>query len=131
MPYPSGNVQQGLNDTSSRKFRLGGTKGQPEGSALTGKIRKPWVAEMGLVSKDTAGQNNSNLTSLTALVVNGEWELILANSSHYCFILYHPAHFYPVSATHVGLLNIFAYCFNIGNGLFRTNRFHCCTGEKR
>ena len=72
-------------DTSSRKFRLGGTKGQPEGSAVTGKTRKPWVAEKGLVSNDTAGQNNSNLTSLSASAENGEWELILASSSHYCF----------------------------------------------
>jgi hypothetical protein len=63
-------------------------KGQPEGSAVTGKTRKLRVAEMGLVSKDAAGQNNSNLTSLTALVVNGGWELLLAKSSHYCFI-YH------------------------------------------
>jgi hypothetical protein len=60
-------------------------KGQPEGSAVTGKTGKLWVAEMGLVSNDATGQNNSNLTSLTALVVNGEWELILAISSHYCF----------------------------------------------
>ena len=66
-----------------------GKKGQPEGSAVKGKTRKPWVAETDLVSKEAAGQNNSNLTSLTASVVNGEWELILANSSHYCF--YTPA----------------------------------------
>ena len=38
-------------------------KGQPEGSAVTGKTRKPWVAEQDLVSIDAAGQNNSNLTS--------------------------------------------------------------------
>jgi hypothetical protein len=29
---------------------------------------------MGLVSSDATGQNNSNLASLTASVVNGEWE---------------------------------------------------------
>ncbi|HEY5469292.1 MAG TPA: hypothetical protein VIK07_02090 [Bacteroidales bacterium] len=63
MPYPSGNRQQRLKDTSSRKSRLGGTKGQPEGIAVTGKTRKPGVAETGLVSKEAAGQNNSNLTS--------------------------------------------------------------------
>jgi hypothetical protein len=33
----------GLNDTSSRKPRLGVAKGQPEGSAVTGKTRKPWA----------------------------------------------------------------------------------------
>jgi hypothetical protein len=38
-----------------------------------------------LVSDNTAGQNNSNLTSLTTSVVNDEWELIFKNSSHYCF----------------------------------------------
>jgi len=60
-------------------------KGQPEGSAVTGKARKPGVAETGLVSDDAAGQNNSNLASFTALVVYDEWELILVMSSHYCF----------------------------------------------
>lgn len=60
-------------------------KGKPEGYAVTGNTRKPWVAEKGLVLYDAAGQNNSNLTLLTALVVNGEWELILVMSSHYCF----------------------------------------------
>ena len=63
-------------------------KGKPEGYAVTGNTRKPWVAEKGLVLYDAAGQNNSNLTLLTALVVNGEWELILVMSSHYCFIAY-------------------------------------------
>jgi hypothetical protein len=38
-------------------------KGQPEGSAVTGKTRKPGAAEMGLVPEDATGQNNSNLTS--------------------------------------------------------------------
>jgi hypothetical protein len=66
-------------------------KGKPEGSAVTGKARKPWVAETDLVSEDAAGQNNSNLTSLAASAENGEWELILANSSHYCFYPF----FYP------------------------------------
>jgi hypothetical protein len=69
-------------------------KGRPEGSAVTGKTRKPWVAEMGLVSKDAAGHNNSNLASLSASAVNGEWELILAMSSHYCFYTY------PLFSTH-------------------------------
>jgi hypothetical protein len=63
MPVPSGNEHRSLNDASSRKFRLGGTKGQPEGSAVTGKARKPWVAETDLESEEAAGQNNSNLTS--------------------------------------------------------------------
>jgi hypothetical protein len=36
-------------------------KGQPEGSAVTGKTGKLWVVEMGLVPDETAGQNNSNL----------------------------------------------------------------------
>jgi hypothetical protein len=36
-------------------------KGQPEGSAVTGKARKPRVAEPGLVSEEAAGQNNSSL----------------------------------------------------------------------
>src|SRR5512133_3683019 len=62
-------------------------KGQPEGSALTGLTRKQGVAEMDLVFKDAAGQNNSNLASLTASAVNDGWELILAISSHYCFIV--------------------------------------------
>jgi len=85
MPDPPGNAQQSLKDTSSRKSALKRTKGQPEGSAVTGKTRKPWVAETGLVFADVAGQNNSNLKSLAASAENGIWELILANSSHYCF----------------------------------------------
>jgi hypothetical protein len=64
-------------------------KGKPEGYAVTGNTRKPWVAEKGLVLYNAAGQNNSNLTLLTALVVNGEWELILVMSSHYCFYTPH------------------------------------------
>jgi hypothetical protein len=85
MPHPSGNEQQSLKDTSSRKSALKRTKGQPEGHVVTGKTRKPWVAEMGLVSSEAAGQNNSNLTSLAASAENDGWELILATSSHYCF----------------------------------------------
>ena len=41
----------------------GGIKGEPEGSAVTGKTGKPWVVETDLVSGKAAGQNNSNLTS--------------------------------------------------------------------
>ncbi|MGC1392119.1 MAG: hypothetical protein WA816_13870 [Bacteroidales bacterium] len=78
-------MYQRLNDTSSRKSALKRTNGQPEGYAVTGTTRKPGVAEKGLVSNDAAGQNNSNLASLTTSVVNDEWELILAMSSHYCF----------------------------------------------
>jgi len=37
-------------------------KGQPDGSAVTGKTRKPGVANQGLVSGIATGQNNSNLT---------------------------------------------------------------------
>jgi len=85
MPDPQGNVHQRLKDTSSRKSALKRTKGQPEGSVVTDKTRKPWVAEKDLVSDDATGHNNSNLTPLTALAGNGGWELILANSSHYCF----------------------------------------------
>jgi hypothetical protein len=63
MPHPSGDEQQSLKDTSSRKSALKRTKGQPEGSAVTGKTGKPRVADKGLVSDEAAGQNNSNLTS--------------------------------------------------------------------
>jgi hypothetical protein len=45
MPSPPGNAHQRLKDTSSRKSASKRTKGQPEGSAVTGKTRKPWVAE--------------------------------------------------------------------------------------
>jgi len=83
-------------------------KGQPEGSVVTGKTRKLRAEEKGLVPNDAAGQNNSNLASLTALVVNVEWELILAMSSHYCFIA-QPQFRGLIYVTHVGLLNIFGY----------------------
>jgi hypothetical protein len=53
------------------------TKGQPEGSAVTGKTRKPRVANHGLVSGNAAGHNNSNLAPSAASVANGEWELLL------------------------------------------------------
>jgi len=32
------------------------------------------------------GHNNSNLTPFATLVADGEWELLLRISSHYCFI---------------------------------------------
>jgi hypothetical protein len=38
-------------------------KGKQEGYAVTGKTRKPGVAEKSLVLYEAAGQNNSNLTS--------------------------------------------------------------------
>jgi len=63
LPDPSGKGHQRLNDTSSRKTCLGRKNGQPDGSAVTGKAGKLWVAETDLVSAETAGQNNSNLTS--------------------------------------------------------------------
>jgi hypothetical protein len=88
-------VQWSLKDTSSPKSALKRAKGQPEGYAVTGKTRKPWVEEMGLVSIDTTGQNNSNLTSLSASVENDGWELILANSSHYCFNTFPTFSFLP------------------------------------
>ncbi len=52
-------------------------KGQPEGSAVTGKTRKPGVADPGFVPGNATSQNNSNLTPIAASVANGEWELIL------------------------------------------------------
>ena len=52
-------------------------KGQPEGSAVTGKTRKPGATNPDLVPGNEAGQNNSNLTPIAASVANGEWELIL------------------------------------------------------
>jgi hypothetical protein len=86
MQYPSGNVTGPERHFIPEVPPKGGKKGKPEGSALTGKTGKPWVAETGLVSEEAAGHNNSNLKSETALVVNGKWELIVKNSSHYCFI---------------------------------------------
>jgi hypothetical protein len=74
-------------------------KGKPEGSVVTGKTRKLWVAEMSLVFNDAAGQNNSNLASLITSVVNDGWELILAMSSHYCFIA--PALFLTTKVTKI------------------------------
>jgi len=61
-------------------------KGQQEGFAVTGITLKPGAEEAELVSIDTAGQNNSSLTPKATSVENGEWELILEMSSHYCFI---------------------------------------------
>jgi hypothetical protein len=62
MQNPPGYMQQRLNDVSSRKSASKRTKGKPEGSAVTGKAGKPWVAETDLVSANAAGQNNSSLT---------------------------------------------------------------------
>ena len=104
MPSPPGNVHQRLKDASSRKSASKRKKGQPEGSAVTGKIRKLWVAEYDHVSEHAAGHNNSNLTPEAASVAYGEWELILTNSSHYCFIF----------TSHPEILN----------GLLRTGRFY-------
>ena len=61
-------------------------KGQQEGFTVTGISQKPGAGKMGLVSIKTAGQNNSSLTPEATSVENGEWELILEMSSHYCFI---------------------------------------------
>jgi len=56
--------------------RKAGTKGQPEGSAITSKTGKPWVAGTDRKTWNAAGQNNSNPTPLTASVENGGWELL-------------------------------------------------------
>jgi hypothetical protein len=66
--------------------RKTGTKGQLEGYAITSKTGKLWVAGTDRKTWNAAGQNNSNPTPYAASVANGEWELILVNSSHYCFI---------------------------------------------
>jgi hypothetical protein len=87
MPYPSGNEHQRLNDASSRKSALKRTKGQPEGSAVTSKTGRPRVAGTDRKTCNAAGQNNSSPTPDAASVANGEWELILVNSSHYCFYI--------------------------------------------
>ncbi|MCJ7447407.1 MAG: hypothetical protein MUO72_06940 [Bacteroidales bacterium] len=87
MPNPSGNAHQRLTDASSRKSCFGGTKGQLEGSAVTGKTGKPWVAGTDRKTWNAAGQNNSSPTPYAASVANGGWELILVNSSHYCFYM--------------------------------------------
>lgn len=51
-------------------------KGQPEGFAVTGRARKPWVVKPDLVSGDTTDHNNSNLTPDVAPAATGEWELL-------------------------------------------------------
>ncbi|HPF03960.1 MAG TPA: hypothetical protein P5180_12580 [Bacteroidales bacterium] len=61
-------------------------KGQPEGPALNSRAGKPWVAGTDRKTWNAAGQNNSNPTPIAASVAKGEWELLLANSSHYCFV---------------------------------------------
>ena len=61
--FPSGNWQQRLNDTSSRKSASKRAKGQLESFAVTSIIGKPGVAKANLVLVIAAGQNNSNLTS--------------------------------------------------------------------
>ena len=68
-----------------KSCRKAGTKGQPEGSAINSRAGKPWVAKAGLVSAETTGQNNSSSTPYEASAANGEWELFLTSSSHYCF----------------------------------------------
>ena len=125
MPDLQGNAHQSLNDTSSRKSALKRTKGQPEGFVVTGKTGKPGVVEKGLVSIEATGQNNSNLTSLTALVVNDEWELILVMSSHYCFYT-SPTKFLTLSLiiTDSILMNIFDQHKRIIYELLRINRFY-------
>ena len=85
MPYPPGNEHQRLNDASSRKSCFGGTKGQPEGSAIKSKTGKLRVAGTDRKTWNAAGQNNSNPTPHVASAANGGWELLFANSSHYCF----------------------------------------------
>jgi hypothetical protein len=96
-----------------------GTKGQPEGLAVKGKTGKPWVAGTDRKTWNAAGQNNSNPTPYAASVANGEWELLLVNSSHYCFstaslILYSVIASSPVLPCKTGDEAIsFYYCFNL------------------
>ena len=61
-------------------------KGQPEGSAIKSKTRKPRVANTDRKTCYAAGRNNSNPTPFGASASDDEWELLLVNSSHYCFI---------------------------------------------
>ena len=68
-----------------KSFRKAGTKGQPEGSAITSKTGKPWVANTDRKTCHAAGHNNSNPTPYEVSAPNGEWELLHVNSSHYCF----------------------------------------------
>jgi hypothetical protein len=56
--------------------RKTGTKGQPEGNAVTGVAGKPRVAGTDRKTWNAAGQNNSNLTPYAASVADGEWELL-------------------------------------------------------
>jgi hypothetical protein len=72
-----------------------GKKGQPEGYTVTSKTGKPWVAEAGLVFAETASQNNSNPTLHAASAASNGWELLLVNSSHYCFIYFSGLILYP------------------------------------
>jgi hypothetical protein len=69
-----------------KTHRKAGKKGQPEGYAIKSKAGRPWVAEASLVFAETADQNNSSPTPSAASAANGGWELLLAISSHYCFI---------------------------------------------
>jgi hypothetical protein len=87
--YPSGNKYQRLNDTSSPNP---GLPGERTAGRLCCNRQNPKAkgCRHGSRTQDAAGQNNSNLASLTTSVVNGEWELILAMSSHYCFCT-HPS----------------------------------------
>jgi hypothetical protein len=66
--------------------RKAGTKGQPEGSAVTGNTRKPGAANQDLVSGNAAGQNNSNLTPCVTSVTTGGWELIFGIVPIFVFI---------------------------------------------
>jgi hypothetical protein len=61
MPHPSG-TSTGVGMTLRPGTTLRRGKGQPEGSAVTGKTGKPGAAGTDLVSAKTAGHNNSNLT---------------------------------------------------------------------
>jgi hypothetical protein len=49
-----------------------GTKGQLEGSAVTGRTGKPGVAKTDRKTCNAAGQNNSNPTPYAASVANGK-----------------------------------------------------------
>ncbi len=49
----------------------------PESHGLPEQVVRP---------RKAAGRNNSSQTPIAASVANGGWELIITNSSHYCFI---------------------------------------------
>jgi hypothetical protein len=96
-----------------------GKKGQPEGYAVTSKTGKPRVAGIPPWRENAAGQNNSNPTPLTASAVNGGWELLFVNSSHYCFI-YFPSLYFHLSTFIFFLLS---FIFDLHSSNYAILRF--------